>query len=55
MPFSGSGSEMIGALLAGWEEIDGVEMDKEYCKIAEARLKYWTQYKKDKEAQQVLI
>ena len=42
VPFTGVGSEMIGAMLAGWEEIVGVEMDAEYVKIAEARLAHWT-------------
>lgn len=42
VPFSGSGSEMIGAHLAGWEEIVGIEMEQEYVEIAEARLKHWT-------------
>jgi len=42
VPFSGSGSEMIGAHLAGWEEIVGVEMEREYVEIARARLAYWT-------------
>jgi|GEM_PF-1000911 len=41
VPFSGSGSEMIGAHLAGWEEIIGIEMEKEYVEIAGARLEYW--------------
>jgi hypothetical protein len=41
VPFSGSGSEIIGAHQAGWDEITGVEMDPEYVKIAEARLAYW--------------
>ena len=41
VPFAGSGSEMIGAHLAGWEEIIGIELEKEYCEIAKARLKYW--------------
>ena len=34
---------MIGAMLAGWEEIIGIEMDAEYCRIAEARLAYWNE------------
>lgn len=38
VPFSGSGSEMIGALLAGWDEAVGIEREAEYCAIAEARL-----------------
>lgn len=43
IPFSGSGSEMIGALLAGWENITGVELDtdNEYISIANARLEFW--------------
>jgi DNA modification methylase len=43
IPFAGSGSEMIGALLAGWYEIVGIEMEQEYCEIAEARLKWWAE------------
>ena len=36
VPFSGSGSEMIGALLAGWEQVQGVEIEQEYieCPIS---------------------
>ena len=43
VPFSGSGSEMIGAGQAGWEHVVGVEFDKEngYVDIAEKRLEYW--------------
>ena len=41
VPFSGSGSEMIGALLASWEEVVGIEMDAEYAEIARARLAHW--------------
>jgi site-specific DNA-methyltransferase (adenine-specific) len=46
VPFSGSGSEMIGAGLAGWEFCHGVELNKsddgsDYIAIAEARLKHW--------------
>ena len=41
VPFSGSGSEMIGALQAGWEYVEGVEITEEYIPIAEARIKYW--------------
>jgi site-specific DNA-methyltransferase (adenine-specific) len=43
VPFSGSGSEMIGCLQAGWDEAVGIEMDKEYCNIAEKRLKFHTE------------
>jgi len=41
VPFSGSGSEMIGGLLAGWDEVVGIEREAEYVEIAEARLAYW--------------
>jgi len=41
VPFSGSGSEIIGAMQAGWDEIVGVEMDAHYCKIACARCAHW--------------
>jgi hypothetical protein len=35
---------MIGALLAGWQNVDGIELDAEdgnYIEIAQARLAYW--------------
>jgi len=41
VPFSGSGSEMVGAMLAGWEEIIGIEMEAEYVEIAKARIEHW--------------
>lgn len=37
VPFAGSGSEMVGALRAGWEEVIGIEMDPDYAAIAGAR------------------
>ena len=40
-PFSGVGSEMIGALLAGWDEATGIELDPEYARIAGARIAHW--------------
>lgn len=43
IPFAGAGSEMIGALLAGWDEIVGVELEVDHVAIAEARLAYWQQ------------
>jgi site-specific DNA-methyltransferase (adenine-specific) len=42
VPFCGSGSEMIGGALTGWDDITGVEIEVDTCKIAEKRLKYWT-------------
>lgn len=37
VPFAGSGSEMIGAIQAGWEIVTGIEMEKNYIEIAQAR------------------
>lgn len=44
-PFMGSGSEMIGAILAGWDDVVGVEIDEKYCEVAEDRVEYWTDEK----------
>jgi hypothetical protein len=41
VPFAGSGSEMIGAQQAGWDEIVGIEQDAGYCEIAIRRIEYW--------------
>ncbi len=43
VPFAGTGSEMIGGLLAGWDEVVGIEMETEYCTLAEKRIAYWLQ------------
>jgi DNA modification methylase len=40
-PYSGSGSEMIGCLLAGWDYAFGIEINPEYIDIAERRLRHW--------------
>lgn len=42
VPFSGAGSEMIGALLAGWDEVVGIELSPEYADIARRRIAHWT-------------
>ena len=39
-PFMGSGSTGIGAKREGFNFI-GIEKEKEYCKIAEARISAW--------------
>lgn len=41
VPFAGVGSEMIGAALAGWEDVVGIEREAEYAKIGRARLAHW--------------
>jgi len=41
VPFSGSGSEMIAALNAGWDTVVGIEMVPEYVYIASRRLSEW--------------
>ena len=55
VPFSGSGSEMIGALQAGWEYVEGVELTEEYIPIAEARIKYWLNKVEEESKQGVLL
>ena len=44
IPFAGVGSELIGGLLAGWDEIDGIELDEDgtHIPVANARISYWT-------------
>jgi len=42
VPFSGSGSEMIGALAAGWPAVLGIERESEYVEIARRRLAHHT-------------
>jgi hypothetical protein len=42
VPFSGSGSECIGALQAGWDEVIGIEQDAAFNEIAAARIAHWT-------------
>ncbi len=41
VPFSGAGSEMIGALTAGWDEVTGIEQSPEYARIARRRIAWW--------------
>lgn len=42
VPFAGSGSECIGAMLAGWEVVEGIEREDEYADIARARIAHWS-------------
>lgn len=41
VPYSGSGSEMIGSLIAGWDDVVGIDNNSEYIEIARKRLKHW--------------
>jgi site-specific DNA-methyltransferase (adenine-specific) len=38
VPFSGSGSEMIGGLQAGWDLVMGIEKEAEYVELTQARI-----------------
>lgn len=40
-PFSGSGSEIIGLALAGWDEIHGVEKEQEYAEYSIERIEHF--------------
>lgn len=41
VPFAGVASEMIGCLLANWDEVIGIELTEEHIPIGLARLAYW--------------
>ena len=41
VPYAGSGSEMIGAMRAGWDDVRGIEIDRHYVEIAKKRIRYW--------------
>lgn len=41
VPFCGSGSEIIGALRAGWDEIVGIDLEESYLEIAKARIDHY--------------
>ena len=40
-PFSGSGSEMIGAFKGGWDHVTGIELQEQHVAIAHQRLEWW--------------
>lgn len=44
VPFSGSGSEMIGALMAGWDHVTGIERDPHYVEVARQRLAEYSKW-----------
>jgi hypothetical protein len=41
IPYSGTSSEMAGALRAGWDRIIGIERDPIFVEIARARMRRW--------------
>lgn len=41
VPYAGAGSEMIGALQAGWPVVFGIEAENDYVEIAQARIAAW--------------
>lgn len=47
IPFAGSGAEMKGAILTGWEAVTGIEQSEEYCEIARAGLEWWAGWQRD--------
>lgn len=51
VPFAGALSEAIGAELAGWEEVEAIELTPEYIPIGKARADYWIN--KDKNSDQL--
>ena len=44
VPCSGTGSEMIGCLLAGWDEVVGIEITPAYAAIADVRIAGWYEF-----------
>lgn len=47
---AGVASEMIGAHLAGWDVVTGLEREAEYIEQGRARLQWWTQFDSYEEA-----
>jgi hypothetical protein len=43
VPFAGVASEMIGALLAGWDHVTGIELEEKHVKVGNIRLSKWTE------------
>lgn len=54
VPFAGVASEMIGAYLAGWDEIVGIEREAEYIPINAARRQFWQGFSSYDEVKQFL-
>lgn len=54
VPFAGAGSEMISAMLAGWEYTQGVEMKTDYAALAWQRLEFWQAFALGKSIEEAL-
>jgi len=39
--YANTGSEIVGAIKAGWRRWMGIEISEEYAEIANARIAYW--------------
>ena len=39
VPFSGSGSDVAGAVLGGWQSVTAVDISQEYCSMSEKRIR----------------
>lgn len=46
-PYSGSGSEMIGAMLAGWDDLTGIELQRKHIDVAQKRIAWWHEHGED--------
>ncbi len=42
IPFAGKMSEGVGAMLAGFEEIEAAELIQDYCDAGKARMEFWS-------------
>lgn len=54
IPWAGTGSEAIGALRAGWDEVVMIERDEQYIPIAVARLTAWSRIPLDADPNEML-
>jgi site-specific DNA-methyltransferase (adenine-specific) len=45
VPFSGVGSEVIGSIFAGWDEIVSIEKEEEYLAIQKKRVDWWSKFR----------
>ncbi len=41
VPFAGVGSEVLGAILAGWDEIEAIELEAKHVSVGNLRISKW--------------